>query len=201
MDKVFFRGQTTAGHQHISGADRRRIAERNLYVIIIILFQKRICNDTENVIVVVVPVFGDKTGGDLFKLIGKAAFGRHIKAAFQSRCYGILMLLPVFPKKRAAGVFSAAGVRNIEYIFEFWGISVRVDQSDTTGAAPDISVQQFAVPHIIGSAGSGIGTLGEDHKLLMVGVFVQPCGSFQKCRPLSERTGDLSCRVVCHLCV
>ncbi|MBQ3257468.1 MAG: hypothetical protein IJA67_08650 [Oscillospiraceae bacterium] len=117
MDKVFFRGQTTAGHQDISGADRRRIAERNLYVIIIILFQKRICNDTENVIVVVVPVFSYKTGGDLFKLIGKAAFCRYIKAAFQSRCYGILMLLPVFPKKRAAGVFSAAGVRYIEYIF------------------------------------------------------------------------------------
>ncbi|MBQ7299813.1 MAG: hypothetical protein IJW77_08235 [Clostridia bacterium] len=199
VDKILTRLQSASGHQNIGGTYHRRIAKGNTDVEIIILLKERICNDVEYVALVIVPVFIHQLCRDNLQLFGKSLFTGDLKATFQCRCYNRFMFLSVFPKKRAARVLAATGVGYIEYIFQFWTVAVRVDQCDTLGAAPDISVQRLAVPEVIRSAGGRIRTLGEDHKLLMVGVLIQPCGGIQKSRPLPIGAGDLSCRVVCHL--
>ena len=48
---------TAARHERVSGADSSRISESDIHVIIIILFQKGIGKDAEDVALVVVPVF------------------------------------------------------------------------------------------------------------------------------------------------
>ena len=58
MLKVIGGVETATRHERVGGTDGSGIAERNLYVIIIILLKEGICKDAEDVPSVVVPVFG-----------------------------------------------------------------------------------------------------------------------------------------------
>ena len=75
MEKMFLRLQSAAGQQGVGGADHGGISERRPDVEVIIFFQKGTVNDTEDVILIVVPVFIHKLGGDGFQLLRKAMFG------------------------------------------------------------------------------------------------------------------------------
>ncbi|MBP3294923.1 MAG: hypothetical protein J6N32_14330 [Clostridia bacterium] len=55
--KVFREIPATPGQEGVDSADRRGIQKLSLYGVIIILFQKGIVNDVENVAVMVIPVF------------------------------------------------------------------------------------------------------------------------------------------------
>ena len=97
MLKVVAGIETAAGHERISGADGCSISESSAYVVIIILFQKGIGKDAENIPAVVVPVFVHEPGGDLFELIGKTVLAGHVKSLLQRRRNTIKMLLTIFP--------------------------------------------------------------------------------------------------------
>ena len=71
MLKVVAGVKTTAGHKSVGGADGSGIAERNLYVIIIILLKEGIGKDAEDVTAVVVPVFGHELGSNLLHFVAK----------------------------------------------------------------------------------------------------------------------------------
>ena len=75
MNEGFLRVQAAAGQQGVGGADHGGISERRPDVEVIIFFQKGTVNDTEDVILIVVPVFIHKLGGDGFQLLRKAMFG------------------------------------------------------------------------------------------------------------------------------
>lgn len=72
MFKVVFRLQTAAQHQGITDTDLGGIPEGNSDVEFIILFQKRIFKDAEDVPAVVLPVFPRQLRSHSFKLNSKA---------------------------------------------------------------------------------------------------------------------------------
>ena len=198
MLKVVAGIETAAGHERISGADGCRISESNTYVVIIILFQKGIGKDAEDVPAVVVPVFGHEPGGNLFELIGKTVPAGHIKSLLQRRRNTIKMLLTVFPKIRAARVLSAARVSHIKDVFQPRIVAGGIYECNTCRTAPDIAPHLF-VPEVIIRTSRCIGLLCEDHELLMERVLIQASRSFQKGSPFSKTAGDLFCGVVCEL--
>ncbi|MBO5118503.1 hypothetical protein J6B78_01105 [Methanocorpusculum sp.] len=79
MDEVFPRLHSASYHQCIGGTHHRCIAESYPDVIIIILFKRRICNDVENVTLMVKPVFIDKPGRNPLQLIGKTLCTGNLK--------------------------------------------------------------------------------------------------------------------------
>ena len=200
MLEVFSRLHAAAGQQCVGGADHGGVPKSHSDVEIIILFQKGIVNDAEDVAPVVVPVFIHKLRRDTLQLIGKTVFTGNIKTAFQRRRYHIPMLRLILPKVRAARVLAAACVGYIEYISQLGIISGSVNESDTLAAAPYIPAHLF-VPEVVFRTGRSFRALGENHKLFVVGVLIQPRSGGQKRRPLLVASRDLPRRVVCHLCV
>ncbi|NLE27361.1 MAG: hypothetical protein GX625_18925 [Clostridiaceae bacterium] len=198
MLKVIAGVETTARHKSIGGADGSGIAERNLYVVIIILLKEGIGKDAEDVTAVVVPVFGHELGSNLLQLVGKTFFTGHAKAIFQSCGNSVLMLVFVLPKIKAARVLSAARIGNIKHIFEPWIVAGCVNQSDTFGATTDISAH-LLVPKVIVGTGGCVWLLSENHQLLVERVLIQPSHCFKERRPLTEAACDLPCCSVCHL--
>ena len=198
MLKVAAGVETTAGHKSIGGADGSSIAERNLYVIIIILLKEGIGKDAEDVTAVVVPVFGHELGSNLLQLVCKTFFTGHAKAIFQSCGNSVLMLVFVLPKIKAARVLSAARIGNIKHIFEPWIVARRVNQSDTLGASTDISAH-LLIPKVIVGTGGCVWLLSENHELLVERVLIQPSHCFKERRPLTKTACDLPCCSVCHL--
>lgn len=108
------------------------------------------------------------------------------------------LILPVFPKIRAARVLAAAGIGNIEYISEFGLVAAGIHKGDAFAASPHIAAH-LLIPEVVFRAGRGFRALGENHELFIVGVLIQPCGGGQKCRPLLVASRDLLRRAVCHL--
>ncbi|MSS36025.1 hypothetical protein [Clostridium porci] len=199
MLEVISRLHAAAGQQCVGGADHGGVPKSHSDVEIIILFQKGIVNDAEDVAPVVVPVFIHKLRRDTLQLIGKTVFTGNIKTAFQRRRHHIPMLRLIFPKVRAARVLAAC-VGYIEYISQLGIISGSVNEGNTLAAAPYIPAHLF-VPEVIFRTGRSFRALGENHKLFIVGVLIQPCSGGQKRRPLLVASRDLPRRVVCHLCV
>ena len=115
MLKVVLRLQAAAGQENVGGADCCRAPKGRFDVEVIIFFQKGAFNEAENVVLIVIPVFVHQLGGHTLQLFGKSLFAGNRKAPLQGRRHSVLMLLPVLPKIRAAGVFPAAGVRHIKY--------------------------------------------------------------------------------------
>lgn len=147
---------------------------------------------------VVVPVFICKLCGHALKLVAKAVFAGHAKPLFQRGGNDALMFLLKLPQIRTAGLFSIAGVGHIEYIAQPGRFAATVDNSDTTASTPDIPAHAL-MPKVILRAGGGLRALGVDHKLFVIGIFVEPrCGSQESC-PLLITAGDLARRMVCQL--
>ena len=142
--------------------------------------------------------FDDVEVEDTLQLISKSVFTGNIEALFQRRRYHLTMLLPVFPKIRAARVLAAAGVGNIKYISEFGLVAAGIHKGDALAASPHIAAH-LLIPKVVFRAGRGFRALGENHELFIVGVLIQPCGGGQKCRPLLVASRDLLRRAVCHL--
>lgn len=147
---------------------------------------------------VVVPVFICKLCGHALKLVAKTIFAGHAKPLFQRGGNDALMFRLKLPQIRAAGLLSIASVGHIEYIAQPGRFAAAVDNSDTTASTPDIPAHAL-MPKVILRAGGCIRALGVDHKLFIVGIFVEPrCGS-QESRPLLITASDLARRMVCQL--
>ena len=200
MLKIIGGVEAAARHERVGGTYSSGIAERNLYVVIIILLKEGIGKDAEDVTTVVVPVFGYELGSNLFQLVGKTFFTGHTEAVLQGRRNSVVVLVSVFPKIKAAGIFPAACVGNVKHIFEPWIIAAGVNQCNALGATTDISAH-LLVPKVIVGTGGCVWLLSENHQLLVERVLVQPSHCFKKRCPLPKTARDLLCSVVCHLCV
>ncbi len=68
MLKVIFRFQPAAGQERVGNADCGGVSECHAYVEIIIPLQKGTVNDAENILLMGIPVFTCKVGGNIFQL-------------------------------------------------------------------------------------------------------------------------------------
>ena len=146
----------------------------------------------------ILPILLCHLSGDLLQLVGKALFAGNLIFLFQRRRNRVLMFRAILPKVRAAGIFPAARVGNIKDVPNPRLIAGIVDEGDFFSTAPDIPAH-FFIPKLIIGAGRRVGTLGKNHELFMIRVFIQPRGGFQKTRPAFVAGGNLHRRVVDHL--
>ena len=198
MLKAVVRFKPAAGHERVGDADGGGTLEGRSYVELIIPVKKGIVNDGEDIPLVVPPVFLRKLRRDALKLFGKPSFSIHTVAALQHGAHCVRVFLPVLPEVGGSRPFHAARVRHVEHIPKPWLLAAAVDEGDAPGASADIPAHLF-VPEVVLRAGGGVRTLGVDHDLLGVGVFVQPCGGGEKARPAPVAAGDLPLRLVRHL--
>lgn len=169
--KVGISRQTAPGKQGVGGADGRCVDKGHAFVIVMILLQIRSVNDAEDVLLVGKEIFCDFDGGNLFKLLCDAAIIGNGKLFLQSGRNCLLMLRAVFPEIGTAGAFRGAGIRYIEHIFQLRSVPGVVDQGDAFRTPANIAPHSL-VPQFVVRAGRGVGPLGVDHELLMVGVLV-----------------------------
>lgn len=148
----------------------------------------------------VIPVFLCKLYGDALYLICDAIFAGDPKTPFQCSRYRIEMLRLVLPKEGAAGMFPAAGVCYIKYISDFRIVAGSIQKPDAPCSAPDKSAHLF-IPEVVFRTGGRVWPLCENHKLLMVGVLIQPCSGSQESRPALQTAGDAPSRFLRHLCI
>lgn len=111
-----------------------------------------------------------------------------------------LVFFPELEQIGIPGIFAAACVCHIKYIFQFRIIPGSVNKGNACILAPDIAAH-LLIPGVVVSAGGGVGPLGENHELLMVGVFIQPCHCLQKGGPVLVTACDLDSGLVCQLSV
>ena len=97
MVEIAFRFQTAAGHQRVGNADRCGASESHSDVELIILLQKTIVNDAENVALVLRPILIRKLGRNFFKLVGKAIFTGNLISITKHSRNRFLMLRAVLP--------------------------------------------------------------------------------------------------------
>ena len=173
--KVGISRQTAPGKQGVGGADGGCVEECHAFVIVMIPLQIRSVNDAEDVLLVGKEIFCDFDGGNLLQLLCDAAIIGNGKLFLQSGGNCLLMLRVVFPEIGASGAFGAAGICHIEYILEFGIVSRIVNEGDALCSPANVTPHSL-VPQFVVRAGSGVGPLGIDHELFMVGVFVNPGG-------------------------
>ncbi|MGN8767268.1 hypothetical protein [Blautia massiliensis (ex Liu et al. 2021)] len=195
--KVVFRLQTAAQHQGITDTDLGGIPEGHSDVEFIILFQKRILKDAENVPAVVLPVFPRQLRSHGLQLIGKVFACRNAVVFLQHRRHGWNMLLPQFPQVQASGIGPGAGIRNIEHIAQSLAVSAGIDERDTLGTAPHIPAHRI-VPDVELRTGGGVRALGMDHDLFVIRVFVQPRRGGEEGLPALQASGQLPLRLFRH---
>ena len=141
---------------------------------LIITFQIAPLNDVEDLPLIILPIFRRQTLGNCMKLrFHRRPLCRDIK----SPLHGLHDRLPVFvlhlPELHRAGISALPGIGYIKYIPEPWELAAGIDQGNALGTALHIAPHGI-IPEIIFRACRGIRTLGKDHQLLMVRVFIKP---------------------------
>ena len=197
MAEILLRLQPAAGHQGVGDADRGGGFELHPDVFFIVLLQKGTVNDIENVLPVVRPVFFRQTGGHIGQLLGQF-FAAHTVVSLQHRHDRRGVFLVHRPQPGGAGMFTGAGVGNVEYIAQPGPIPGIIHQRDTLGPAPHIPAHAV-VPQVVLGAGGGVRALGVDHQLLMEWIFVEAGGGGEKARPLLPAASKLPRHLVGHL--
>ena len=119
-----------------------------------------------------IPVVIHLEGGGDILLVSKGNASGSVGCG-ESHAHGGVMLFPVFPEVRAAGMFGGSGICNIKHIFDSETVPGAVQQGNALSAPLYISAHVL-VPDLIGCTGFRIGPLGMDQDLLMVGIFIDP---------------------------
>ena len=197
MFKVVFRLQTAAQHQRIADTDLGGIPEGHSYVEFIILFQKRILKDAEDIPAVVLPVFPRQLRSHCLQLIGKVFACRNAIVFLQHGRHGRNMLLTQFPQVQASGIGPGTGVRNIKHIAQSLAVAAGIDKRDALGTAPHIPAHRI-VPDVELRTGGGVRALGMDHDLLVIRVFVQPRRGGEEGLPALQASSQLPLRFFRH---
>ncbi|MCI1955545.1 MAG: hypothetical protein LKJ21_04110, partial [Oscillospiraceae bacterium] len=192
MFKIFVGFQPAAGQNRVGGADGGRFLKRCFHVELIIALQKTAVNGVKDFVEIVVCVLRREPSGDALKLVAEVFFCGDAEGVREGLRYRRFMLRFEFPQERAAGFLVSPGVRNVEHIAQAGAAAGVVNQGDAARAALDPPAHPL-VPEAVFRAGRRFGPLGVNHKLLVVRVFVEPGGGFQKIRPAFVAGGDLLC--------
>ena len=181
MLEILFRIQPTARHQGIGDTDGGGGLKLDFDVEFIVLLQERTVNDVVEVLLMLVPILTRQLSGHINKLLGKIVTGNAV-VAFQHGRYRPDVLFFQLPQPGGAGMFTGAGVGNIEHIAQPGPVAGIVHQGDTLGATAHIPAH-FLIPQVVLGAGGGVRALGVNHHLFMERIFVEAGGSREKGRP------------------
>ena len=196
--KVEIRAVGTAGKHSVGDADGDRPSEGYFDVVYIITFQVAVCNDVEDGLPVVLPVFESQLIGDLLQLVFQRTLGLDAKGSFQC-VLDRLSVFDFYPPQlvQREGASTGAGIGNIENVSQVGLVPSRDEQRNALGTPLHIPLL-IVTPCVVFLAGHRIGTLGMDHNLLRVGeVIVSPHGG-QEGRPILSVGGHLTNGVCCH---
>ena len=97
MAEIALRLQSAAGHHSVGGTDKGGVLELLFDIVFIVFLQHASVNDTENILLVLVPISLRKQGGYQFDLHGKSMLAGSAVAGFQRRRHVRLMLRTVLP--------------------------------------------------------------------------------------------------------
>ncbi len=197
MLEILFRIQPTAGHQGVGNADGGGGLKLDFDVEIIVLLQERTVNDVAEVLLMLVPILTRQLSGHINKLLGKIVTSNAVVALQHGRHRPNVLFLQL-PQPGGAGMFTGAGVGNIEHIAQAGPVAGIVHQGDPLGAAPYIP-PHFFVPQIVLGAGGGVRALGVNHHLLVEWVFIKAGGGGEKSRPLLPAAYKLGRYLFGHL--
>ena len=176
--------------QGVADADGGRSAKGFPYVDFIVLLKERTVNDTEDVLLMILPVCTRLTLGDLGQLKMQTVNSRNIIFLFQHGSDGGFIALIDLPQEGIEGSTPGAGVGYIEHIVQRKLPSVIVQQGDALGTSPYIAVHGV-IPQIVLGASSGVGPLGMNQQLVTVLVFVQSGRRGQIGSPAAIVAGNL----------
>lgn len=196
--KVEIRVVGTAGKHTVSDADGDRPSEGYFDVVYIITLQVAVCNDVEDGLAVVLPVFESQLIGDFFQLVFQRTLVLDAKGSFQC----VLDRLSVFgfyvPQLvQRKGASAGAGVCNIENVSQVGLVPSRDEERNALGSS--LHIPFFIItPCVVFLADHRIGTLCMDHNLLRIGKVVVPPQGGQKGRPTLSVGGHLTNGVCCH---
>ena len=197
MLEILLRIQPTSGHQGVGDADGGGGLKLDFDVEIIVLLQKRTVNDIAEVLLMLVPILTGQLSGHINKLLGKIVTGNAVVALQHGRHRPDVLFLQL-PQPGGTGMFTGAGIGNIEHIAQARLVAGIVHQGNTLGATAHIPAH-FFIPQVILGAGGGIRALGVNHHLLMERVLIKASGSGKKSRPFLPAAHKLGCHLISHL--
>ena len=144
MAEILLRFQPAAGHQGVGDADGGSGFELDFDVEIIVLLQERTVNDVAEVLLMLVPILTRQLSGHIGELLGKIVTGNTVVALQHGRHRPDVLFLQL-PQPGGTGMFTGAGVGNIEHIAQPGPVAGIVHQGDTLGATAHIP-SHFFIP-------------------------------------------------------
>ena len=190
MLKLAIHIKAAASLQDVAGADGSCSAEGFPYVDFIVLLKEGTVNDTEDVLLMILPVCARLPLGDLGQLKMQTVNSRNVIFLFKHGGDGGFIALIDLPQEGIEGSTPGAGVGYIEHIAQRKLPSVIVQQGDALGTSPYIAVHGV-IPQIVLGASSGVGPLGMNQQLVTVLVFVQSGRRGQIGSPAAIVAGNL----------
>ena len=181
MLKILVCIQPAAGHQGVGDADGGGGLKLDFDVEIIVLLQERTVNDVAEVLLMLVPILTRQFSSHINELLGKMVTGNAVVAFKHGRHRPNVLFLQL-PQPGGTGVFTGAGIGNIEHIAQARLVAGIVHQGNTLGATAHIPAH-FFIPQVVLGTGGGVRALGVNHHLFMERIFVEAGGGSEKGRP------------------
>lgn len=116
MFEVAIHIKAASGVERVADADAHRPAEGRFDCMFIIPGEKRIVNDTERIVVVILPIGLRLHRGDFVQLMGQPMVGGRCVFMLQQGGNGQAVVLIHRPDKGRSGLLAGAGISDIEYI-------------------------------------------------------------------------------------
>lgn len=170
------------------------------YVELIVLFQKGTVNDAEDVAPVIQPVIFRKPACKVSQLLHQVSLRRYPVPLLDHIHYPPCIVRLHHPKVRAAGLLPFPGIGYIKYIAKPRAVPGIIHQGNSPGAALYIPSHTL-IPQVILCTRRRIRTLGIDHQLFMIGIFIKARCRSKKCRPFLPAFCNLDRCLVGHLCI
>ena len=181
MLEILFRIQPTARHQGIGDTDGGGGLKLDFDVVIIVLRQERTVNDIAEISLMIVPILTRQLSGYIRELLGEIVTGNAVVLLQHGRHRPNVLFFQL-PQPGCTGMFTGAGIGNIEHIAQAKLVAGIVHQGNTLGATAHIPAH-FFIPQVVLGAGGGVRALGVNHHLLMERIFVEAGGGSEKGRP------------------
>lgn len=122
---------------------------------------------------------------DLFQLAFQRQRLRYTKRLCQRRLHRRFIVVLHLPQVDRTGISPCAGIRHIENIAQSGIVAAAVNEGDPPGTALYIAVHPL-IPEVVFRTRCRVRPLGEDHQLILIGIFVQTGGGGQKPCPLAN---------------